>query len=93
MFYECISLKEIVIEGKINEVGEDAFWETEYRKSNEVIILNSILLSYSGSSSEFIIPDSVVSIAEGAFRACTSLTYIFVPDSVQIIGKVRLEIA
>ena len=36
---------------------------------------------------EFIIPDSVTSIGEGAFWGCTSMTSVTIPNSVTIIGE------
>ena len=38
------------------------------------------------TETEYIIPDTVLSINEGAFRNCTSLTNIILPDSVMFIG-------
>ena len=42
---------------------------------------------YESKIIEFIIPNNIISISEGAFSSCYSLTSITIPDSVTSIGE------
>ncbi|MBR2283329.1 MAG: leucine-rich repeat protein [Ruminococcus sp.] len=50
------------------------------------VIQNGTLISYTGSSAEVNIPDSVRFIGERAFENRTDITYVYFPDSVTRIG-------
>jgi len=43
------------------------------------------------TDSEYVIPNSVISIGDSAFENCTSLTSVTIPDSVTIIGRSAFE--
>ena len=75
---------------QLKVVGESAFASTK---------IMSITLPYGGEeigaeafrsctnlSGEFIIPDSVTTIGNGAFDTCSSITKVIIPDSVTKVG-------
>ena len=79
-FYRCTSLASI-------EVDEG----NRYYKSIDGILygkdLKSIIQYAAGKKgTDFVVPDSVTSIGEGAFSYCGSLASITIPDSVTSIG-------
>ena len=49
-------------------------------------IQDSILIKYTGSGGEVMIPDGIAVIGERAFSQCTALTSVRFPDSVENIG-------
>ena len=54
---------------------------------NDFVIEDGVLIAYEGDSSDVVIPDSVSSIGEEAFRGCTRLTSVEIPSSVSSIGE------
>lgn len=44
------------------------------------------IISYRAKDANYVIPDSVTGIGDGAFLECNSLTSIIIPDSVTSIG-------
>jgi len=80
-FCDCESLKEIkVAEGNKNYKSVDG---NLYSKDGKTLLQYAI----GKENTSFVIPDSVTTIGERAFQACSSLTSITIPDSVTTIGN------
>lgn len=81
-FNHCVYLSDIVFskfDSSLERVGEDAFGDTPWLaavKQNDSLIINDILYKYLGTSSTFVLPASIVKIAEGAFYGNTILRTI-----------------
>lgn len=53
---------------------------------NDLKIINSRLIKYSGKEENFVIPSDITNIAAQAFAGNTSLKEIIIPESVTLIG-------
>ena len=90
-FYNCTSLKSIVIPNSVKSIGKWTFYNCTSLKS---IVISSLVknignlaFSYCTSLKSIIIPDSVKSIGKWAFENCTSLNEIIFKG--KTIGQVK----
>ncbi|MDE6776606.1 MAG: leucine-rich repeat domain-containing protein, partial [Oscillospiraceae bacterium] len=88
-FFDCSILDSIVIPGSVKSIGRKALSGTSWlqikRNENPLVIMNGILIDGTTCEQEVIIPDSVISIADGAFCNCHNLKSIVIPDGITII--------
>ncbi len=90
-FYNCSSLKSVVIPNSVTSIEDRAFEDCSTLTS--VVIPDSVTsigeyAFYRCSSLTGIeIPNSVKSIGESSFSNCSSLTSVVIPDSVTSIGE------
>ena len=90
-FFNCDSLKSIVIPDSVTSIGKGAFnWcesLTDVVIPDSVTSIGSDAFRFCTSLTSVVIPYSVKSIGEYAFRNCSSLKSISIPDSVESIGE------
>ena len=101
-FYSCIGLTSVVIPDSVTSIGVGTFKlctslteivvdsnNKSYASKDDILFdknFETIICCPGGKIGSFTIPDSVTSIGESAFAACTSLTDVTIPDSVTSIG-------
>lgn len=89
-FYECSSLKHIVLPNSLEKIGHHAFYGCSSLES--IVIPDSVteigIGSFCGCQSlaSAILPDNLPRLPESCFRSCTSLRSITIPRNTEEIG-------
>ena len=97
-FCNCSSLKSITIPNSVTSIGEHAFSGTGIREDesnweNDVFYIDNCLIRAKESiSGTYTIKENTRLIANSAFRNCSSLTSITIPNSVTSIGDYAFEL-
>ncbi|MDE6088497.1 MAG: leucine-rich repeat domain-containing protein, partial [Oscillospiraceae bacterium] len=102
-FENCRNLASIMISGSVTRIGDEVFYGCESLTNIHVSDKNKNFCSCEGvlynkdmtllvkcpakQKTEFIVPDSVTSIGDSAFRGCKILTTITIPDRETILGE------
>ncbi len=92
-FKYCTALTNITIGDSVTSIGEDAFYNTGYYNDdpnweNNVLYIGKYLIeSNEEISGAYTIKSGTKTIAACAFKDCSSLTSITIPDSVTSIGS------
>ncbi|MFA6199662.1 MAG: leucine-rich repeat protein [Bacteroidales bacterium] len=91
-FQNCTGLTSVMIGNSVTSIGDGAFYGTTWynNKPNGVVYINNVLYKYKGTmpaNTIINIQAGTVSISGGAFKSCSGLTSITIPNSVTSIGN------
>ena len=87
-FHGCISIKEVIIQEGVEEIGRGAFGFSGVEKvtlPNSVTTIGPVAFSYAKKLVAINIPDSVSHLGAGVFDNCYSLRRITIPGSVKSV--------
>ena len=95
-FYDCSGLVSIEIPSSVTSIGGSAFHGTAWYENNPdgVIYLGKKLYSYKGTmpaNTSINVKDGTLCIIGGAFKGCSNLVNIEIPNSVTSIGGEAFE--
>ena len=87
-FKGCTSLSNITFLGDMPKIEDGAFSGTLWMQGQgDFAITGSILMKYTGSDREVIIPSGVTAIADSAFDVNLTISRVVIPEGVTSIGR------
>ena len=96
-FNGCTRLKNIMLPDSVKAIGSGAFENTAYYNNYEnyvdgvLYIDNHLIVAFEEVSSEYMVNEDTVTIADIAFEDCENLNKISLPDTLRIIGEKTFE--
>jgi len=94
VFRSCEVLVKVEIPVSLEEIGDLAFcgtkWYEDLKRSNEMILVNNILLIGNSFQEEVVVPEGVTIISGEAFKDGV-VKKVTMPDSVMSIGEAAFE--
>lgn len=92
-FYGCTALSDINLPSGIKKIGENAFFDTAFYNDEKnwqdgVLYLgNSLIKAQELVKETYFVKDGTRIISQGAFKGCTLLERVLIPDTVDEIGE------
>ena len=96
-FNGCTRLRNIMLPDSVKTIGSGAFENTAYYNNYEnyvdgvLYIDNHLIVAFEEVSSEYMVNEDTVTIADIAFEDCENLNKISLPDTLRIIGEKTFE--
>ena len=91
-FFNCTELSNITFGNNISTIGFSAFYGTAWlnNQPDGLVYAGPVAYTYKGtmpSNTSIILRGGTLGIASSAFKGCTTLTNIDIPNSVKVIGQ------
>lgn len=88
-FVHCYALSDIIVPSSLSHIGAGAFDDTIWLSSftEDLVIINGILIAYKGSSPHAHLPEGTTAIGAGAFMANDELLSVHLPSSIVYIDS------
>ena len=88
---QCLAVGLALLLMAVSSGNKEAGRPMEQGDGNEFVIEDGVLIMYTGTDTEVIVPDEVTSIGDYAFSNCSALTSITLPGGVSRIGNYAFE--
>ena len=92
-FKDCSSLGKVSFSGTLDDMGSQVFTTTPFytQSKDKILVLQNILLKYSGSDKSLTLSDSYTIIADKAFYNNKTLEELKLPNGIKSIGEYALS--